>query len=222
MSERTAGRLAWLLWTLCVTSLCAVVAFRALNWFTPRTEPRGPLALDIGILLLFLSFATVGALVASRQPRNPIGWIFCALGLLTPLAALGEEYALYALVTRPGTLPGAEVMVWLAVWVGGPTMISLLALVFLLFPNGRSPSRRWRPVVWVNLIAIALIFAWSFEPGTMENTLLPSVENPFGVAGAGALFEILESAGFLLALVGAVAGAVSLIVRLRRSRGDER
>ena len=222
LGGRVATRIAWSLWVLCVTFLCAVGAFRVLNWSAPRTEPRGPLALDVGILLLFLSFATVGVLVAARQPGNPIGWIFCALGLLTPLAALGEEYALYALVTRPGTLPGAEVMAWLAVWVGGPTMISLLALVFLLFPNGRSPSRRWRPVVWVNLIAIVLVFAWNFEPGPIENAVLPSVENPFGVAGAGALFEILGPAGFFLALVGAVAGAASLIVRLRRSRGDER
>jgi hypothetical protein len=222
MSDRSAARVAWLLWTLCVTFLCAVGVFRALNWSVLRTEPRGPLALDVGILLLFLSFATVGALVASRQPGNPIGWIFCALGFLTPLAALGEEYALYALVTRPSTLPGAEVMVWIAVWVGGPTMISLLALVFLLFPNGRPPSRRWRPLIWVNLVAIALIFAWNFAPGPIENAGLPSVDNPFGVTGAGALFEILEPAGFLLALVGAVAGAISLIVRLRRSRGDER
>ena len=102
MSDRAAARLAWSMWTLCATFLCAVGAFRALNWSTPRTEPRGPLVLDIGILLFFLSFTTVGVLVASRQPRNSIGWIFCALGLLTPLAALGEEYALYALVTRPG------------------------------------------------------------------------------------------------------------------------
>jgi hypothetical protein len=222
MSDRTAARLAWLLWTLCVTFLCAGGAFRALNWSAPRAEPRGPLALDVGILLLFLSFATVGALVASRQPGNPVGWIFCALGLFTPLAALGEEYALYALVTRPGTLPGAEVMVWLAVWIGGPTIISMLALVFLLFPNGRPPSRRWRPLVWLNLVAMALIFAWNFEPGPIENAGLSSVDNPFGVTGAGALFEILGPAGFFLALVGAVAGAVSLIVRLRRSRGDER
>ena len=101
-------------------------------------------------------------------------------------------------------------------------MISLLALVFLLFPNGRPPSPRWNPLVWVNLMAIALIFAWNFKPGPIENAGLPSVENPFGITGAGALFEILGTAGFFLALVGAVVGAISLIVRLRRSRGDER
>jgi hypothetical protein len=202
--------------------LVASVALHVLNMSTPTAEPRGPLFLAVGSFLVFLSFATVGALVASRQPGNWIGWIFCALGLFTPFAVASEQYALYALVTRAGSLPGGEVLVWLGAWLGGPVTFTMLALIFLLFPNGRLLSRRWRPVVWLDLLAIVLIFAWSFRPGPIENLGLLDVDNPFGIAGAGALLEMLGAMGLLLALLGAIAGAVSLILRLRRSRGDER
>jgi hypothetical protein len=92
--------------------------------------------LDFWYLLLFMSFATVGALVASRQPGNAIGWIFCYLGLAFPLSGAGEEYALYALVAEPGSLPGGEGLVWLAALLGGPIFFAVFALVFLLFPRG--------------------------------------------------------------------------------------
>jgi hypothetical protein len=91
--------------------------------------------LDFWYLLLFMSFATVGALVASRQPGNAIGWIFCYLGLTFPLVGAGEEYALYALVTEPGSLPRGEGLVWLAALLGGPIVFAVFAHVFLLFPE---------------------------------------------------------------------------------------
>jgi hypothetical protein len=180
------------------------------------------LVLDAGFVLLFLSFSTVGALVASRQPGNLVGWIFCALGLFGPLSGAGAEYALHALVTSPGLLPGGEVVAWLAEWFGGPTSFAMIAFVFLLFPDGRLLSRRWRPVIWLNLIAIVLIFAWSFEPGPIDNLGLLTIDNPFGVAGAGVLLETIGDIGFFLTLAAAIAGAISLVLRFRRSRGDER
>ena len=221
MNVRTASWLAWSLWALSLASAGASGVFRVLNAPIPTATTRGPLVFDVGFFLLFMSFATVGALVASRQPGNLVGWIFCALGFFTPFAAASEEYALYALVTRPD-FPGGEAMVWLAAWLGGPIIFAMFALVFLLFPNGRLLSRRWRPVVWLDLLAIVLIFAWSFRPGPIQNLGLLDVDNPFGVAEAGALLEILGVTGLLLTLAVAIAGAVSLILRLRRSRGDER
>ena len=103
MSTRTAAWLAWSLWALSLAAVAVSVAFQVMNASTPTEAPRGPEALGIGFVLVFMSFATVSALVASRQPRNLIGWIFCALGLFLPLASASEEYALYALVTQPGS-----------------------------------------------------------------------------------------------------------------------
>ena len=221
-SHRAAAWFAWSLWALSLAAIAASVAFQVLNASTPTAATRGPVVLGIGFVLVFVSFATVGALVASRQPGNLIGWIFCALGLFLPLAGASEEYALYALVTQPGSLPGGEVMAWLAAWFAGAINFAMLAFVLLLFPDGRLLSRRWRFVVWVNLIAILLIFAGNFEPGQIESRGLLKVANPFGVAGAGALLKALGELGFFLVLAVAIAGAISLVIRFRRSRGEER
>ena len=221
-SHRAAAWFAWSLWALSLAAIAASVAFQLLNASTPTAATRGPVVLGIGFVLVFMSFATVGALVASRQPANLIGWIFCALGLFLPLAGASEEYALYALVTQPDSLPGGEVMAWLAAWFAGAINFAMLAFVLLLFPDGRLLSRRWRFVVWVNLIAILLIFAWNFEPGQIESVGLLKVANPFGVAGAGTLLQALGELGFFLVLAVAIAGAISLVIRFSRSRGDER
>ena len=91
MTARTASRLAWLLWVLSLSFAAASVMFRVLNSSTPTTDPRGSLVLEVGFILLFSSFATVGALVASRQPGNLLGWIFCVLGIFGPFSGAGAE-----------------------------------------------------------------------------------------------------------------------------------
>ncbi len=219
---RATSWIAWSLWTLTLMSFVVMGVFRFLNSSTPTAVPRNPLVLDFCFWLLFVSFATVGALVASRWPRNAIGWIFCWLGLSFSLGSASEEYALYALVTEAGSLPGAEGMLWLTAWFGGPIVFALFALVFLLFPDGRLPSRRWRPVVWLELVAVVCLVAWAFEPGPLGNLGLVRVSNPFGVQGAAALLGTLSWVGFYMTLAVAVAGGISLVVRFRRARGVER
>ena len=222
MSRRSAAWFAWSLWTIALFFFLVSGVFRALNSSTPTIAPRTPLLLDFWFLLLFMSFATVGALVASRQPGNAIGWIFCYLGLAFPFAGASEEYALYALVTEPGSLPGGEGVIWLAALLGGPIVFAVFALVFLLFPDGRLLSRRWRPVVWLDLIAILYLFALAFEPGPFENLGIVRVANPFGLEGAAALLDTLGNVGLFMTLAVAVAGGVSLVLRFRRARGEER
>ena len=196
--------------------------FRFLNASTPTAVPRNPLVLDFCFWLLFVAFATVGALVASRWPKNAIGWIFWWLGFSFLLVGASEEYALYALVTEAGSLPGAEGMLWLTTLFGGPIVFTVFALVFLLFPDGRLPSHRWRPVVWIDLVAVACIVAWAFGPGTLENLGLVRVSNPFGIEGAAALLGTLGWVGLFVTLAVTVAGGVSLVVRFRGARGVER
>src|SRR5918997_3195730 len=210
------------MWALSLLSFAVTWVLGWLNGSTPTVDPRPPLVLEFWSLLLFVSFATVGALIASRQPRNAVGWIFCYLGLAFPLVGAIEEYALYALVTEPGSLPGGEGLVWLAALLGGPIVFALFALVFLLFPEGRLLSRRWRLVVWLDLIAVVCLGAWAFQPGPLGNLGLVSVANPFGVEGAGALLDTLGNVGLFMTLAVAVAGGVSLVVRFRRARGEER
>ncbi len=221
-SARATSWLAWSLWALALMSLVVMGVFRFLNSSTPTAAPRNPLVLDFCFWLLFVSFATVGALVASRWPKNAIGWIFCWLGLSFSLVGASEEYALYALVTEAGSLPWAEGMLWLSALFSGPILFPVFALVFLLFPNGRLPSRRWRPVVWLELVAVVCLVAFAFEPGSLGNLGLVRVTNPFGIQGVAALLETLGWIGFSMTLAVAVAGGISLVMRFRRARGVER
>jgi hypothetical protein len=176
---------------------------------------------DVVLTLAFGSFLVVGCVLVARQPDNRIGWIFTAVGLLTTVAILVEEYVIYAYVTHPGPLPGRLVAAWVYNWIWLPIGILTVVFPLLLFPTGRSLSSRWRPVTW---LAVSVTVAW-----TVVGALSPSLDvvtgtiaNPFGVAGAdpdaGLVGAILN--GLLLFLL--AAAIVSLVVRFRRSRGVER
>jgi two-component system NarL family sensor kinase len=215
---------AWLAWSLCALSLTFVIVwalFRFLNSPTPTGINQTPLLVEIWGLLVFVSFAAVGALVASRQPKNTVGWIFCAMGFFSTYSAAGGQYAIYALVSSPGSLPGGGTAAWLEAFLTGPIAITMFALLLLLFPNGRPPSHRWRAVLWLDLIAALLLFVGSFKPGPMETSSL-NVANPFGIEEIGALLNVLSNVGLYLTLAVTAVGAVSLMVRFRRSRAEER
>ena len=166
-------------------------------------------------------FTTIGALVASRQPKNTIGWIFCAMGLFSTSSVASGQYAMYALVSSPGSLPGGGTAAWLEAFLGGPIIITMFALLLLLFPDGRPPSHRWRAVLWLDLVGAVLLFVGSFKPGPMPPSSL-RVANPFGIEKIGALVNVLLYVGFSLALAVTTLGVVSLMVRFRRSRAQER
>src|SRR5829696_5022773 len=216
---------AWLAWSLCALSLTFVIVwalFRFLNSPTPTGVNQTPLPLEIWGLLVFVLFTTIGALVASRQPKNTIGWIFCAMGLFFTSSVASGQYAIYAVVSSPDSLPGEGTATWLETFLGGPIIaITMFALLLLVFPNGRPPSHRWRAALWLDLIAAVLLFVGSFKPGPMQTSSL-DVANPFGIEKFGALFNALSYVGLHLALAVTVGGAVSLMVRFRRSRAEER
>src|ERR687889_2636508 len=142
MSHRTAAWLAWSLWTGCVALLGLALL---LDFLTGEVLPPGPpgerpgpaLAVLTGVLSL--AYPTVGALIISRLPTNPIGWIFCGVGLLYAARRLTEAYADYALLVNIA-LPWGEYVAWFTTWVG--FAVPVLAGVFLmfLFPDGRLPS----------------------------------------------------------------------------------
>ncbi|MDP9382995.1 MAG: hypothetical protein M3Q29_23235 [Chloroflexota bacterium] len=217
--RRTATWLAWSMWALSVppAALSGLLGF--LN-----ASARNQTEVGFGVLLavLLLTFPTVGALVASRRPENPIGWIFCVVGLLFGVGAFADTYASYALSAHPGALPGVEYAAWVAAWIGGPSGLLAAALLFLLFPTGTLPSRRWRPVAAMAFIGSPLTaLGWAFEPGPLDTQ--SSIDNPLGIRGAvGGVLETLGTIGGALLNVSLLAAALSLILRLRRARGVER
>jgi hypothetical protein len=177
----------------------------------------------VAIATLTVAFAVVGAIVASHRPENPIGWIFCAAALCQGLSISGYEYATYALLTQPGSLPlGAEAS-WLGQLIWAPGLGLILVFLPLLFPDGRPPTRRWKWVAWLGGLSIGMIFI----PGTifLWPERGPALVRPEGPAEEGTshvLFVVVEFAGFPMMLVAGLAAVVSLFVRFHRARGDER
>jgi hypothetical protein len=219
MSHRAA---AWLAWSLCL--LCAVLAVASLFLVLLNGRTLGEIFMAWGPSMLTLatltvSFSVVGALIASHRPENPIGWIFLAVGFLQGLLSAADQYAIYALLTNPGALPWGAEASWLGQWIWAPGLGLILVFLPLLFPDGHPPSHRWRPVGWLGALSIGLtvvsstIGLWP-ERGT---ALLTGDESPSHVVHV--LVDLVALPMMLLAGVGAV---ISVLVRFRRARGDER
>ena len=217
VAERAAVRIAWSISALAVVLGASFLALLVLNSRDPDVvtyEYWGAQAVTA------IVFPAVGALIVSRHPRNLLGWLFCLIGLSSGLSGLALGYATHALVVRPGSLPGGATAAWLDTLFGTLGFVSL-ALIPLLFPDGRPASRRWRPVVWIAAGAIVVgTVSLALTPGPLEGQL--AVDNPFGIEGAKGVLELLFSAGALIVVAALTAGMVSLISRYRRSRGAER
>jgi hypothetical protein len=166
-----------------------------------------------------LAFPIVGALLASRRPRNPIGWICLADGLLWTFLGMIGTYGIYGLA-RPGSVAFPVAVYALGEWLWVPAVTLLAIYLILLFPDGRLPSRRWRPLVWLSGVAILLGRAASrLSPGPIAD--LGGVRNPYGLEGQPWVADT-ANAILVVFLVCILASVLSLILRYRRSLGERR
>ena len=219
MSPRVASRLAWSLWALAALMVAGSAALIALAWGIPTpAEDLGPDG--VGFLVAFLAFPTVGAVVASRRPDNRIGWLFCGVGILLGLAAFVPEFADYALFAKPGSLPGGRWAAWASGWLDS-TFILSVCLILLLFPTGRLISRRWRPALWLAAASLSTAILNSLVRPGMIRADLP-VENPLGIEGAKTFLDVVDVVAWVVFVVSVVVSALSMVLRFRRARGDER
>ena len=218
VSGRNYRLAVWLAWSLCALSL--VLAALALwlvnlNLSHPNTPSYAPW---LDNTLSALSYAPVGALVASRRPANPVGWLVCLYGFVIALGYFCAEYAIYALLAEPGSLPAAGAAVWIVSWVL-PLLISLTVFLLLLFPTGRLPSRRWRWLAWPTAAwMLLMVVTGAISSGALLGILGP-IRNPLGIEGLTVFYKALLLTG---AAVLPVAGALSLFLRLRRAARVER
>jgi hypothetical protein len=212
----SARALAWLAWSVCALSLVLTslgLVFLALN----RSHPGAPdFDFAFRATVIVASCSTVGVLIASRRPAHPIGWLFSAIGFLSGVHLFWGEYAIYALVVERGSLPAGRVSAWTLSWLWVP-LNALLVFVALLFPDGRLPSPRWRPIAWANAVmAVVGSLAAAFLPG--PSPWIVRIDNPFGVEGLKDFKNLID--GSLEALsygVFGVAAVLSLYVRFRRA-----
>jgi hypothetical protein len=212
MSARTAAWLAWVMLALSVGLTVLSLWLLILNLSHPNVPVYRYWAEDT---LLAVGYSTVGAVTASHRPANPAGWVLCSIGLSWGVAHFTSEYATYALLTAPGTLPSAEAAAWIYSWVWVPGL-GFIVFLPLLFPSGRLPSPRWRPFAWLSvlLMAAGTIMA-AFSPGPGVGL---SIRNPFGIESLPNLHEQIQALLFALIFV----AAASLVWRLHHARGVER
>ncbi len=216
MSIRAATHLAWALCALSLALTALSLLLLVLNLSHPNTHIYAPW-LDNTVTTVF--FSTVGALIASRRPENPVGWLLCLYGLVITISHFSVQYAIYALLAQPNSLPAGEALVWIVSWIL-PIIIGLQVFYILLFPNGRLPSRRWRPLAWLTVAFILVgVISFAFSPGALMGVLGP-IENPLGIEGFSNVYY--KAILFTIAPLLTAAVALSVFMRLRRAVGVER
>jgi hypothetical protein len=178
---------------------------------------------DVVDAVLNLAFPLVGALILARQPRNLFAWALCLVGLSYEAKTFAGSYSTYATFTHPGSLPAGQVLSLMSDVLLVPCLVSLVVFVPLLFPTGRPPTRRWWAVAVIAAAAVVLAAtAMAIRPGPVDEDVPSSGTNPLGIAGAAGVADAVELAGLLLFFLAAVGSFASVVVRTRRSRGDER
>lgn len=216
MSRRTRARLAWaaLGFDVAVIVTGAVVA---------AIGPTPPVELTTQLVNVFsvsiVAYGLLGALIATRRPDNRLGWVFSGIAFVHSISYLCAVLAAYLIYRGPEPAPAGVLLGWTFIWTANLHYVPSGTLVFLLFPDGRLPSSRWRAVLWLTVASMAgLAVATALLPGPL--VVFTSVENPFGVAGALPL--ALAGISFLVGGGCAIASVGSLFVRYRRANGIER
>ena len=214
MSGRAAS---WIAWSTCGLTLVMIACAVALA--VPNHYGLGAVL----FILTEVSAALVGALIASRRPENPVGWLVSTHALFFALGEFGRQYAIFGLLTEPGSLPLARAMASPPYWVWFPGLMSIVVFLPLYFPDGRLVSRRWRPVAWFAVLLTAYLTTFAMlRPGGDETR---GISNPLGLESLkvyeplAASFEILAPVSWVVLGLLSVA---SLTLRFWRSRGVER
>jgi hypothetical protein len=218
MSSRKTARLAWCLWAASLVLTVLGLLFLV----TSRSRTGAPVY-DYWLVntVIAIGFSTVGAVITPRLPRqNPVGWLFCTIGLVGGVRLFVAEYAIVTLLAEPGslpsTLPGGEALAWISSWVW-VLHVGLFVFLALLFPDGRPPSSRWRPLVWgIGVVIVAGTVSVTLWPETARGFDL--INHPLGTEVATDVINPVETIVYVLGLI----AAASLLVRLRGSKGIER
>jgi hypothetical protein len=232
MTARRSTTLAWSLCGLTIALLLTVTVIAIIdpNSSSPATpKPTGPapgdevapgtLVFGLITVVVCAAFALAGAVVATRRPRNPVGWLLCSVGLSLGLTAFGDTFYWHLAFGREVAPAGAKWFAWIESWSWIPAMVPLSCLIPLLFPTGAPPSPRWRVVGWAGVgAAVVMIIGTAFTPGALDG--FAWIDNPLAVEGLG--IAALSGIGFVVWAVASLAAVTSIVVRYRRSHGIER
>jgi hypothetical protein len=212
----------WFAWFLVGLFLFLIVGGLVFKLRLRNTPVASELPIDASLAVALMAASLVGATIASRLPRNPIGWIIALVAVINAADQFSVGYAYYGLIAHPGSLPGAAgVLLWRSTEASRYTILAM-TLLFLWFPDGRPLSPRWGKLAWISLLATSLnVFLVSLKPGPISD--FPYLVNQIGidddlwgvVAPAAAVAQLLFTLCLLVAIL-------SLLVRLHRAKREER
>ncbi|MGH2813719.1 MAG: hypothetical protein ACRDLC_01045, partial [Actinomycetota bacterium] len=203
-TARWPAVLAWAVAGLTVASLVPAYRLLSLVWFEGSSEAAPSVAAVVPVALAVVSAVAVGALVASRRPGHPVGWLLLGVGLTIALNVLIEPYVKYGLIVRPGSLPGARSLIPLvySTWFVG---LACAGFVLLLTPTGSLPSPRWR--WWARVTAAApvlTVLGFAVQPDPIGPDYLG---NPLAVPALAPRLLVAALAGIVVTVAGVVVGA---------------
>jgi signal transduction histidine kinase len=228
-SERWDGRAlsrpVWLLWLVGVVLALVAAAFVGLALAAPGGAPSGTADVyTVVFMVLAPIYLSVGAVIVSRTAGNRVGWVILFIGLLLAIEDFSGDYVTYARTPYGAWLPGTRWMDWISGWIWVPAVVGALALLPMLFPDGKAPSRHWKPLILViaglsGVTVIALIFS----PSSVINGGTPAnFPNPVGIDALGPASRAIRGIYILAILGGAASGVITLVQRFRRGTSDER
>ena len=214
--------LAWALWALAMLGLAVAPWMDRLMIRAGRPDLAVwvPSAV-VGPVLAVLSATTVGAVLASRRPRHPVGWLLLGFALSLTASGVITSYVTYGLLARPGALPAAHALARYYPATGAAAL-ALLSLVLLLTPTGSLPSPRWRR--WAVITAatpVALVLVMPVAPGRLDPQLLLT-SSPFSSQALGGVLLVATRVALAVTALAVAVAAGSLVLRFRRARGIER
>ena len=240
LTDRRARRLAWAGLGLSLALFGTTMAFAAAGWglcndqwrvvsrtgaqvcdiLTGRNDLGGA-SEGLGFGTVGVLFAVLGAILASKRRENALGWVFLVTGLIfvgNPFATLYSVHGAEA----PGSMPATVLMAVIAEVLAGPVVFAPFVLFFLLFPNGRLLSPRWRVVMWIFVVSVAVqTLDLALHPNPLR--LAPLDVNPVGIPWlTDDVRPWLQTPAFALMVVSLLASVVGMVLRFRRSRGVER
>jgi MFS family permease len=217
-ARRWPAALAWALAGLTVLTFSVASRLTELVWST-GLKPRSSSAAIGAVALVTVSAAAVGAVLASRRPRHPVGWLLLGVGLALVGSLLVQSYVDYGLLARPGSLPAARYLAGFS-YSTVPIWLSCAGFVLLLTPTGTLPSPRWR--WWARLAAAAPVVT-VLGSAVQPDPLAPDYRgNPLAIPALARVLVVPAVAGVVIVLVALLVGAGSLVWRFRRARGVER
>jgi hypothetical protein len=216
------GVAAWTLWALTLLSIAVIAWLDQLS----RQAGRPELAqltggAVVGPVLAAVSAATAGAVLASRRPRHPVGWLLLVVGLSAAWGGVPPAYVAYGLLARPGALPAAHAVAryWPITLVAAQTAASF---ALLLTPTGSLPSPRWRWWARVSVAAaVVLVVALAVARGPLDPQY-GVLGGPFDLRGQGGVLLVVNQLALSFTTLAVVVGAGSLVIRFRRAHGVER